>query len=150
MKILYVDMDGVLADFDKGVMNIEAIPWDEDNVNRVCEANPRLFSTLPDIEGGVDAVYKLLSYFEIYFLSTPMYNVPESYMDKRIWLREKFGPWADKRLILTHRKDLNEGDFLVDDRTKNGAGEFKGELILFGSEKFPNWKEVKKYLMKNK
>jgi 5'(3')-deoxyribonucleotidase len=52
-----------------------------------------------------------------------------------------------KRLIISHRKDLNRGDFLVDDRTKNGAGEFEGELIQFGSERFPNWKAVVPYLL---
>ncbi len=50
----------------------------------------------------------------------------------------------------THSKDLNIGDFLVDDSTKNGAGEFKGELIQFGTDKFPDWVAVKKYLMDNK
>ena len=60
------------------------------------------------------------------------------------------GNKARKRLILTHRKDLNIGDFLVDDRTKNGAGEFMGELIQFGTEKFPDWNTVKKYLMEKK
>jgi 5'-nucleotidase len=29
------------------------------------------------------------------------------------------------------------GDYLIDDRLKNGAGEFKGELIHFGTDKFP-------------
>ena len=36
-----------------------------------------------------------------------------------------------KRIFLTHRKDLLMGDILIDDRTANGAGEFKGKLILF-------------------
>lgn len=57
---------------------------------------------------------------------------------------------AYKRLIITHHKDLNRGDFLVDDREKNGAGNFEGELILFGSEKFPDWDKVTEYLLMNK
>ena len=52
-----------------------------------------------------------------------------------------------KRLILTHRKDLLIGDYLIDDRLKNGAGEFKGELIHFGTIKFPDWKTVLEYLL---
>lgn len=55
-----------------------------------------------------------------------------------------------KRLILTHCMDLNIGDFLVDDLTKNGAGEFMGEFIQFGTEKFPDWDAVKKYLLERK
>ena len=38
------------------------------------------------------------------------------------------------------------GDYLIDDRTKNGAGEFSGELIQFGTNKFPDWNTVLKYL----
>ena len=37
---------------------------------------------------------------------------------------------------------------LIDDREKNGADRFVGELILFGSEKFPNWNSVVNYLIK--
>ena len=54
---------------------------------------------------------------------------------------------AHKRLIPTHRKDLNRGDFLIDDRPeKRGAGEFQGELAHFGSERFPDWPAVMEYM----
>jgi 5'(3')-deoxyribonucleotidase len=53
---------------------------------------------------------------------------------------------AYKRLILTHHKNLNHGDFLVDDRTKNGADRFRGEHIIFGSREFPDWPAVVAYL----
>jgi hypothetical protein len=38
------------------------------------------------------------------------------------------------------------GDFLVDDRPKNGADQFEGEWIHFGSEAFPEWASVLSYL----
>ena len=38
------------------------------------------------------------------------------------------------------------GDYLVDDSTRNGAGEFSGEHIHFGTDKFPDWKSVLDYL----
>jgi len=41
---------------------------------------------------------------------------------------------------------LNAGDYLIDDRTKRGADKFQGELILFGSDEFPDWKAVLEYL----
>jgi 5'-nucleotidase len=53
---------------------------------------------------------------------------------------------AYKRLMLTHHKDLNKGDFLVDDRPNNGADKFDGEWIQFGSRKFRSWRAVLKYL----
>jgi hypothetical protein len=49
-------------------------------------------------------------------------------------------------MIITHRKDLCQGDYLIDDRGKNGTNDFSGEWIEFGSEKFPDWKSVLVYL----
>ena len=54
---------------------------------------------------------------------------------------------AVHKLIITHRKDLVEGDYLIDDRGKNGTSEFKGEWIEFGSERFPDWNTVVTYLL---
>ena len=48
--------------------------------------------------------------------------------------------------ILSHNKDLNRGDYLIDDLTKSGVCEFKGELIGFGSEEFPNWLVTNSFL----
>lgn len=146
-KILYVDMDGVLADFEQGVKLIHPeIKWEEGEVDLICEKHPDIFKHLPEIEGGIAAVKELIDDFDIYFLSTPMCHVHESYTGKRTWIHHKFGDWADRRLILTHRKDLCIGDFLVDDRLKNGASLFKGEHIHFGTEKFLDWDKTLQYL----
>ena len=85
--------------------------------------------------------------FDVYFLSTPVYKLPESYASKRIWIKNNFGDWADKRLILTHRKDLCIGDYLIDDRLKNGSENFKGIHLHFGKVSpfygsLRNWKDV--------
>ena len=52
-----------------------------------------------------------------------------------------------KRMVITHRKDLCKGDYLIDDSGKNGTSEFAGEWIKFGSEAFPNWESVLHYLL---
>ena len=148
--ILHIDMDGVIADFDKGIQLLEpGIPWDRENVDRFCEANDRVFEDLPEIEGAVSAVRELedTNKYEIFFLSTPMCNVHNSYTGKAIWLHKKFGEWAYKKLILTHRKDLVIGNYLIDDRLVNGVDKFTGEHIHFGSSEFPNWNTVLKYLI---
>ena len=48
---------------------------------------------------------------------------------------------------LSFRKGHYMGHFLIDDRTKYGAGEFIGEHIMFGTEPFKTWKEVLEYLL---
>ena len=53
---------------------------------------------------------------------------------------------AYKRLIFSHHKNLNKGDYIIDDRTKRGVDKFDGEHIHFGTEKFPDWDTVIKYL----
>lgn len=41
--------------------------------------------------------------------------------------------------IITHCKNLLKGDYLIDDRSKNGTSEYEGERIQFGSIGFPDW-----------
>ena len=162
-KIVYVDMDGVVADFDSEMQKLlpdvhlgEGDPstYAERSkaVDKAMQENPRLFKNLLPIPNAQFGIYHLRNseLYDIYFLSTPVCLVPESYMDKRIWLRENFGEWADKRLILTHRKDLCIGDYLIDDRFKNGTELFQGKHIHFGGEGFPDWISVIKYLIHDK
>ena len=118
-----------------------------DKVDEVLKENPRFFLDLEPYEGAVEYVKKLSEIHEIYFLSTPMWETPESYMDKRISIEKHFGSeFAYKRLILTHRKDLVMGHYLVDDRLKNGAEKFHGEHIHYGTPRFPNMESVYHYL----
>ncbi len=151
-KILYLDMDGVLADFDGRMKELcpelySSPEYDDyekksDKIDELVAIAPRIFETLTPMNGAIDAVNELFSLYDVYFLSTPMWAIPESFMGKRIWLEKHFGENAKKRLILTHRKDLAIGDVLVDDRLKNGAGEFKGKHIHFGKKEYPTWKET--------
>lgn len=158
-KILYIDMDGVIADFDKSILDfcpellIEEQYRDvnirDAKIDYICETNQDFFHNLIPIEGAIDAIRILFELYEVYFLSSPMWYVPHSFVGKRIWIEKHFGRLSKRRLILTHRKDLNIGDYLVDDTTRNGAGEFKGIHIHFGTDEFPNWEVTLKYLQNN-
>ncbi len=155
-KILYIDMDGVIADFDFGIKEIcpeletaENFPNYETRSKKVDEIvanNLDLFHNLPAYKDAIESVNKLFELFDVYFLSSPMWAIPESFIGKRIWIEKHFGEKAKKRLILTHRKDLNIGHFLVDDRLRNGAAEFTGQLIHFATEKYPDWNKTFQYL----
>jgi 5'-nucleotidase len=147
-KIIYVDLDGVMADLVGYIANklrINTYELNHDKIDEFCYNNPNVFQELTPVEGSVNAVNKLSDLgYDIYFLSTPMWSLPESFTGKRIWIERVFGDKYKKKLILTHRKDLNIGDYLIDDRENNGASKFKGELIKFGSKEFPNWNAVLK------
>jgi len=144
-QIVYVDMDNVLVDFSS------AIPFVPEDT-RVFYAGhlddvPGIFELMRPMPGAVEGFRTLAGRFDAYILSTAPWGNPGAWSDKVRWVQEYLGEAAYKRLILTHHKDLNRGDYLIDDRTKNGADGFVGELILFGSDAFPGWVEVVAYLM---
>ncbi len=136
-QILHIDMDGVVADFKNT----------EHNVNYPNHRGPGFFKNLPEIEGMKKAIAKLNEVYDVFFLTTAPWSSPIAWMEKREWIEDKFGDQFNKKLIMTHRKDLVYGDYLIDDRTANGAGEFKGEHIHFGTEKYQNWENVVDYLL---
>ena len=70
-------------------------------------------------------------------------------MDKMIWIHDHFGDDAANRLILSQRKELSMGDYLVDDRLANGAEHFMGQHLHFGHGEYPTWVEVEEFLMKH-
>ncbi len=147
-KILYIDMDNVLVDFQSGINQLD-IATKIKYIGRYDEV-PGIFAKMLPLKDAVESFNELSEHFDTYILSTSPWENHTAPSDKLKWVKTYLGNKAHKRLILTHRKDLNIGDFLVDDRTKNGAGEFEGELIQFGTERFPDWSAVKKYLMGKK
>lgn len=147
-KILYIDMDNVLVDFKTGINKLEKhllIEY-EGKLDEV----PGIFSLMEPIPHAIESVSKLAKHFDVYVLSTSPWKNLSAWSDKIKWIKHYFGEDEDsvfyKRLILSHHKNLNKGDYLIDDRDKNGADKFEGELIRFGSERFPNWHAVSKYL----
>jgi len=143
-KILYIDMDNVLVDFPSAFPHVDPSLLDQHADNK--DDIPGIFSLMTPMPGAVEAFAELAALFDTYILSTSPWDNPTAWSDKLLWVKRHLGPQAYKRLILTHHKHLNAGDYLIDDRTKNGADRFGGELILFGSDRFPGWTAVTAYL----
>jgi len=146
-KLLYIDLDGVIADFISAMHSHplrEIPPYDEHP-----DTIPNIFRNLKPIEGAIASVNQLLESekYEVYFLSTAPWNNPSAWTDKRLWLEEQFGDVINRKLILTHRKDLIRGDILIDDRPNNGADKFQGQWIQFGNEEFSNWNSIVSLLL---
>jgi 5'(3')-deoxyribonucleotidase len=102
------------------------------------------------IEGAVESFATLAQHYDTYVLSTSPWENPSAWSDKLQWVKKHLGVHAYKRLILTHHKNLNMGDYLIDDRTARGPDQFVGEHIHFGSERFPDWNAVAEYLLSQK
>ncbi len=153
-KITFIDMDGVLADFRERVQQVEATlgKKHEDKVDEM----PFVFRDLNPIDGAVEAVKKLhhSGKYDLYIASTSPWKNPTALQDKKDWIQKHFGDIFYKKVFFAHNKNLLCGDYLIDDRLKNGAGMFKGQLLRFGIDyetgeqnEFPGWDAVLKHLL---
>ena len=137
-------MDGVLVDFQSGIDQLEP------DLRKKYAANldeaPGIFGLMSPKPDAIESFIELTSLFDTYVLSTAPWENDTAWIDKLNWVKRHLGQHAHKRLILSHNKHLNKGDYLVDDRLANGADRFSGEHIHFASERYPDWKAVMQYL----
>jgi 5'(3')-deoxyribonucleotidase len=149
MKTLYIDMDNTLVDFKTRLEGVapSVLKQYEGRVDEI----PGFFAVMQPMPGAIEAFHELSGLFDTYILSTAPWGNPSAWQHKVEWVQMHLGmdeeSPAYKRLILSHHKNLNRGDFLVDDRPYHrGADEFVGEVIHFGSEEFPDWPTVVAHL----
>jgi 5'(3')-deoxyribonucleotidase len=156
-KVIYIDMDNVLVDFQSGIDRLPNEIRKQHPEDKNIDEVKGIFSLMEPKKGAIEA-YKLLhEHHDVYILSTAPWNNSSAWSDKVEWVQLHIGKVegeaAYKRLILSHNKHLNKGDFLIDDRLANGADKFEGKLIHFGgtNEKekrnndFPDWDSVIAY-----
>ena len=147
-KIVYVDMDNTIVDFKSGIAKLSK--EDQEQYKNNFDDHPEIFALMEPINGAKDALQKLNQYYKLYILSTAPWDNPNAWKQKREWVEKYFGKGEEnifyKKVILSHHKNLVEGDILIDDRPNNGAKQFKGKWIQFGSDKYPNWDTIVKKL----
>ena len=156
-KVVWIDMDGVLVDFGKQVeITLNRTPNLRNEYEGRYDHIPGIFRTAPPIEGAIEAINKLADSgkYELYIATAAPWGNPSSAMDKRFWIEEHFGDLFYKKMAVTHLKNMLIGDYLIDDRTANGAGEFRGELLRFGwsyetetFNEYPTWDSILEKLL---
>ena len=157
-KIIYIDMDGVLVDLNSEIKNwFNNHPHLIEKFKNCPDHIPGIFRNPAPIEGAIEAVKKLAESgkYELYIATSAPWGNPQSLTDKRYWIENHFGELFHKKLVTTHRKDMLLGDYLIDDRLKNGAGEFSGKLLRYGVDwendykpnEYPTWESILEYLL---
>lgn len=120
---IFLDMDGVLANFEKAAAQIPDVKRPDEVLD---------FSTFEPMPGAIDAVEKIIAMgHDVFIATTPPWNNPSAWGQKRDWVEEHL-PQLKRKMFLTHRKDLLKGDILVDDSTYRGQYDFDGTFMHFG------------------
>ena len=121
-KIVYVDMDNVLVNFQSGIdqLNEDLLVEYDGRLDEV----PDIFGLMKPMEKAIESYIELTKHYDVYILSTSPWENESALIDKLRWVKKHLGEVAYKRLILSHHKNLNRGHYLIDDRLKNGARRF--------------------------
>lgn len=140
-------MDHVLCDYDTQYKKYK----DQFPHYKYPQACQPFWTHMMPLKGAIHAFKQLKEEFDVYILTRPSIYNPVSYSGKRIWVEKWLGFDMCEKLILSPNKGLigDQHDILIDDQAF-GPGQqehFNGELIHFGSERFPGWAEVLRYLI---
>jgi hypothetical protein len=143
MNRIFIDMDGVIVDFDGYARNLDQ---SGDETKRQLGAYLRM----EPMPGAIEAVRSLIAMgFEVWAASKPPTGVAHAYADKAAWIFRHL-PELRCNLILTHDKGLlgDGGDYLIDDRPdKANCEKFVGTLIVFREGN--RWPEILEHFRDN-
>ena len=125
-KIIYFDMDGVMANFIAGVGS--DIPLTEKPPEMYTEG---FYRNLPVMEGAKEAIATFLNdpRFDVFIASKPAKHSKYCASEKYEWVKEHF-PSLYNRIVLICDKTLLRGHFLVDDNPERWVA-FDGCVIGF-------------------
>jgi len=148
-QTLLVDMDGVVADFEKSANEFAAqmgITTKEFSDQKLYRNIKEFYLNLEVIDGAQEAIKELNEKFDLIFVSAPSWGNIHCFTEKRIWIEKHFGELATKKMDLSFHKGHYFGHYLIDDRFKYGVSDFIGEHLQFGTKPYENWADITRYL----
>ncbi len=138
---IYLDMDGVIADFAGQAQARGLHPKQA----KMVQGFYRDLPFMPQAQAGVRALCAMPEFLVFLATKIPDRN-PLSASEKLQWVHEHL-PELEERVIITPDKSCigRPGDYLVDDRPhKADAGHFPGTFICFG-EDVKDWQELVRF-----
>ncbi len=174
MKRVIIDMDDVMADASKGILDMynshyqtnfqksdfqkNTLWQDEVGIKYLKVRNglfqPGFFRNLHVLPDSQEVIEKLQEKYEVFIVSAAM-EFPNSLKEKHEWLEEHFPFIHWKNLVLCGDKSIVSGDIMIDDHEKNLIS-FKGECLLYDAihnqpindyKRVNNWKEIGEMLL---
>jgi 5'(3')-deoxyribonucleotidase len=153
IETVFVDMDGVLADFVGGVLRLHDIPDTQYNPQGsydihtylkmsasqfwgAIDNDSRFWETLsltPEATLLIDLLESLTSYKNIYLLSSPALH-PNCFYGKAVWIKKHFPEYLPKLILTAHKHFLAAPNRLLIDDSDSNVTKFRqaeGLAILF-------------------
>ena len=128
---------------------LPVIQWIDDRQRNI--QKPVLFISLSDriinhSSGFAKSVATLAANYDVHIVASVPYNTPELCQKAVNWCESNLGVPVWNRVTVTNHKNLLLADYLIDAETDvNGASDFMGTLIHFGSDAFKTWEDVLTY-----
>lgn len=128
---------------------LPVIQWIDDRQRGV--QKPVIFISLSDriinhSSGFPKAVATLAADYDVHICAGVPYNTPVLCQKVFGWCESNLGVPVWNKVTITNHKNLLLGDYLIDAEPEtDGAADFMGTLIHFGSDAFKAWEDVLTY-----
>lgn len=127
MLSLRIDLDGVLADFEKAAILATGTPFvrGDNEIWKKLQEHPNFFRTIPLMPDAMKLwVYLRLNFTDIEILTAIPRNgtMPDAAVDKRFWVKDHFGDGIKVNTCLAVEKQqfcTGPDCILIDDNVKN-------------------------------
>jgi 5'-nucleotidase len=136
-KIILVDMDGVIADFELGFLKSwqqnhpdlpyfaleqrksfyvrDQYPQDQKQLVEKIYKSEGFYRNLPVISGSVQAFKELEKSCELFICTSPLSGNKFCIQEKTDWIGEHLGNEWISKMVITKDKTIVRGDVLIDD-----------------------------------
>lgn len=153
--LILIDQDGVLADFDTGLIaawrerypEIDPVSPEDRRSFYILEDYPQelraraealytapgFIRNLPAMPGALEAFNALLEMgMDVRICTSPLVQYENCVAEKYLWVEKHLGREATRRIIMTADKTLIRGDILIDDKPRvTGAAQPSWRHIVF-------------------